>query len=408
MDARYASLDVECLSKTFLIPRHHVMTLKERALHPFRRVPVSELHALREVSFQALDGEFLGIVGRNGSGKSTLLKCMAGIYAIDSGEIRLAGRVVPFIELGVGFNTEMTALDNVVINGVMMGLSPREARRRFDEVIEFAELGDFVDLKLKNYSSGMQVRLAFALMVQADADILLIDEVLAVGDAAFQQKCMDVFYDLREQGKTIVLVTHDMTMVERFCHRAMLLHEGALIEVGDPDVVARRYLELNFSRPQTEAEDGGPALVAEGATIEDVFLEGPGGNRLDALGQDEPMAICATIAVHRRITDPEIGVTVHDEDGIIAFGTTSRELRRREEPLGAGELVRVRIRLDNPLRPGRWFIDCGVHDGASEIVAFRWRAASFIVHGSRPQAGLVSVEHSFELERDSAPAEVRR
>jgi ABC-2 type transport system ATP-binding protein len=408
MDARYASLDVERVSKTFLIPRHHVMTLKERALHPFRRVPVHELHALRDVSFHSLDGEFLGIVGRNGSGKSTLLKCMAGIYAIDSGEIRLAGRVVPFIELGVGFNTEMTALDNIVINGVMMGLSPREARRRFDEVIQFAELEDFVDLKLKNYSSGMQVRLAFALMIQADPDILLIDEVLAVGDAAFQQKCMDVFYDLREKGKTIILVTHDMTMVERFCHRALLLHEGELTVVGEPDVVARRYLELNFSSGSEADGEAAPAVVAEGATIEEVFLEGPAGNRIDALGQDEPLTICATIAIHRPVADPEIGVTVHNEDGVVAFGTTSRELGRREDPLAGGELVRVRVSLDNPLRPGRWFIDCGVHDGVSEIVAFRWRAASFNVHGSRPQSGLVAVDHTFELERDSAPAEVRR
>jgi ABC-2 type transport system ATP-binding protein len=334
---------------------------------------------------------------------------MAGIYAIDQGEIRLAGRVVPFIELGVGFNPEMRALDNVVINGVMMGLSPREARRRFDEVIEFAELEAFVDLKLKNYSSGMQVRLAFALMVQADADILLIDEVLAVGDAAFQQKCMDVFYDLRDKGKTIILVTHDMTMVERFCHRALLLHDGALTAVGEPDVVARRYLELNFSPGSSQpGDDTAPAVVTEGATIDEVFVEGPEGNRLDALGQDEPMTICATVAIHRRVVDPEIGVTVHDEDGVVAFGATSREPGRREEPLAAGELLRVRVSLDNPLRPGRWFIDCGVHDGAAEIVAFRWRAASFIVHGSRPQPGLVAVDHSFELERDSAPAEVRR
>ncbi len=408
MDARHASLDVEGVSKTFVIPRHHVMTLKERALHPFQRVPVSELHALRDVSFQALDGEFLGIVGRNGSGKSTLLKCLAGIYAIDSGDIRLAGRVVPFIELGVGFNTEMTALDNVVINGVMMGLSPREARRRFDEVIEFAELEDFVDLKLKNYSSGMQVRLAFALMVQADADVLLIDEVLAVGDAAFQQKCMDVFYDLREQGKTIILVTHDMAMVERFCHRALLLHGGAIETVGPPDLVARRYLELNFS-PAEAAQGSAPApVVQEGATIDEVFIEGATGTRADAVGQDEPMTICATISINRPVGDPEIGISIHDEDGVVAFGTTSRELGRREDPLAAGERVRVRISLDNPLRPGRWFIDCGLHDGSAEIVAFRWRAASFVVHGTRPQAGLVAVQHRFEVERESARAEVPR
>jgi ABC-2 type transport system ATP-binding protein len=154
------AVDVAGLSKTFQIPKHHVMALKERAMHPLRRIPVTELHALRGVSQQIHKGEFFGVVGRNGSGKSTLLKCLAGIYRPDEGAIRIAGRVVPFIELGAGFHLEMTALDNVVINGVMMGMSPREARRRFREVIEFAELEDSLDLKLKNYSSGMQVRLA--------------------------------------------------------------------------------------------------------------------------------------------------------------------------------------------------------------------------------------------------------
>jgi ABC-2 type transport system ATP-binding protein len=409
MDERHASLGIEELSKTFRIPRHHVMTLKERALHPFRRIPVSELHALRDVSFQVLDGEFFGIVGRNGSGKSTLLKCMAGIYAVDDGRIRVAGRVVPFIELGVGFNMEMTALDNVVINGVMMGLSPGAARRRFDEVIAFAELEEFVDLKLKNYSSGMQVRLAFALMVQADADILLIDEVLAVGDAAFQQKCMDVFYDLRDQGKTIVLVTHDMAMVQRFCHRALLLHEGTIESLGEPDVVARRYLELNFARREAEVTvESAPIPVRAGATIADVWIEDLTGNRLDAVGQDEPLTICATIEVERRIADPEVGVTLHDEDGVVAFGTTSRELGRREEPLDGGERLRMRLTMQNRLRPGRWFVDCGLHDGPAEVVAFQWRACSFVVHGSRPQSGLVSIDHGFELEREQSGAEIRR
>jgi ABC-type polysaccharide/polyol phosphate transport system ATPase subunit len=408
MDERHASLGIEGVSKTFRIPRHHVMTLKERALHPLRRVPVSELHALRDVSFSVRDGEFFGIVGRNGSGKSTLLKCMAGIYATDRGRISVAGRVVPFIELGVGFNMEMTALDNVVINGVMMGLSPREARRRFDEVIAFAELQDFVDLKLKNYSSGMQVRLAFALMVQADADILLIDEVLAVGDAGFQRKCMDEFYALREAGRTIVLVTHDMAMVQRFAHRALLLDEGRVDCVGEPESVARRYLELNFARAGAGAGPGASESGDRpGASIEEVWVEDLAGRRVDALGQDEPMAICATIAVHRPIADPEIGVTIHDEEGIVAFGTTSRRLGRREDPLAAGELVRLRIGMQNRLRPGRWFIDCGMHAGPAEVVAFRWRARDFIVHGTGAQSGLVSIDHSFDLERERSPAGVR-
>ncbi len=192
-------------------------------------------------------GEFFGIVGRNGSGKSSLLKILASIYRADAGRARVAGRVAPFIELGVGFNHELTARENGVLNGVLMGLTLRDARRRLDAVMEFAELEDFVDLQLKNYSSGMLVRLAFALMVQADADIMLIDEVLAVGDAAFAQKCMDVFHEKRRAGKTIVLVTHDMTTVQTLCHRAMLLHDGELRYIGEPEDAALAYYRVNFA-----------------------------------------------------------------------------------------------------------------------------------------------------------------
>ena len=221
-------IEARGLHKSFRIPEHRIDSLRERATHPFSRVEYREHRALRDVSFDVRQGEFFGIVGRNGSGKSSLLKILASIYRADGGRARVAGRVAPFIELGVGFNHELTARENVVLNGVLMGLTLREARRSLDAVMAFAELEDFVDLQLKNYSSGMLVRLAFAVMVQADADIMLIDEVLAVGDAAFAQKCMDVFHEKRRDGKTIVLVTHDMTTVQTLCHRAMLLHDGEL------------------------------------------------------------------------------------------------------------------------------------------------------------------------------------
>ncbi|HMS73148.1 MAG TPA: ATP-binding cassette domain-containing protein, partial [Baekduia sp.] len=183
------AIEVADLSKTFRLPHEQVHTLKERVIHPFRRPEIERFEALRGVSFDVRQGEFFGIVGRNGSGKSTLLKCLAGIYAADSGRIAVAGRVSTFIELGVGFNMDLPARDNILINATMLGLTQREAKARTDAILEFAELENFVDLKLKNYSSGMLVRLAFSVMIQVDADVLLIDEVLAVGDASFQQKC---------------------------------------------------------------------------------------------------------------------------------------------------------------------------------------------------------------------------
>ena len=242
---------VRGVSKTFRIPRLQVHTLKERALHPFRFHDFDELRAVQDVSFEVAQGEMFGIVGRNGSGKSTLLKCLAGIYGIDDvdgAELSVRGRLSPFIELGVGFNPDLTAYDNVIINGIMLGLTRKEARERFDEIIAFAELEEFLDLKLKNYSSGMYVRLAFSVAVQVDADVLLIDEVLAVGDSAFQQKCFDQFRRLRAAGKTIVFVTHDMGSVSRLCDRAMLMERGRIVCMGDPDRVAREYHELNFGR----------------------------------------------------------------------------------------------------------------------------------------------------------------
>ncbi|MEJ7892975.1 MAG: ABC transporter ATP-binding protein, partial [Solirubrobacteraceae bacterium] len=210
-------LVVDGVSKHFRRPHEQMHTLKERALHPFRRRSFDSFTAVSDVSFHVGRGEFFGIVGRNGSGKSTLLKLMAGIYRANAGDVWVNGRVSTFIELGVGFNPDLAARDNVLLNAIMLGLGPAEARERYERVIEFAELRDFEDLKLKNYSSGMNVRLAFSVMVQVDADILLIDEVLAVGDAAFQQKCFDEFNRLRDAGKTIVLVTHDMSAVRRFC-----------------------------------------------------------------------------------------------------------------------------------------------------------------------------------------------
>jgi ABC-type polysaccharide/polyol phosphate transport system ATPase subunit/ABC-type polysaccharide/polyol phosphate export permease len=231
--------------KTFQLPHERYTTVRERARHPLTGQTFETLSALAGVSFDVRPGEFFGVVGKNGSGKSTLLRCLAGIYPADSGRITVEGRLVPFIELGVGFSNEMTARENVVTNAVLFGLSRREAEARFDEIIAFAELERFVDQKLKNYSTGMAMRLAFATSVHVDGDILLFDEVLATGDTAFQEKCFRRFDQLRADGKTVVIVSHKMEMVTRFCDRGMLLHEGRVVAEGDAGHVAERYEELN-------------------------------------------------------------------------------------------------------------------------------------------------------------------
>ena len=213
--------------------------------------------ALDGVSFDVRAGEFIGITGPNGSGKSSMLKVLASIYAADSGSVRMAGKVAPFIELGAGFNEELRAFDNVVLSGVLMGLDPAEAEARFPDVIAFAGLEEFTELKLKNYSSGMRVRLAFSVMAQVDADILLVDEVLAVGDAEFQQKCLARLHELKAAGKTIVLVTHAMDALVAHCDRAILLERGSIAADGDPAAVAARYAETaSHPTPRSGAGNG--------------------------------------------------------------------------------------------------------------------------------------------------------
>jgi ABC-type polysaccharide/polyol phosphate transport system ATPase subunit/ABC-type polysaccharide/polyol phosphate export permease len=240
-----AAIAVDGLGKGFETHQERITTARERAAHPFRRPPGEVLEALKDVTFEVGHGEFMGIVGRNGSGKSTLLKCLSGIYRPDAGEVRVDGRIAPFIELGVGFNPELTARDNVIVNAVLLGLTPAEARARYEEVVAFSELGEFLDLKLKNYSSGMQVRLAFAVTVQVDADVLLFDEVLAVGDEAFKRKCGARFEELKSQGRTALLVTHDMEEVKRVCDRALLLEAGQIVADGKPEEIAEEYYRLN-------------------------------------------------------------------------------------------------------------------------------------------------------------------
>jgi ABC-type polysaccharide/polyol phosphate transport system ATPase subunit len=235
------AVEVLGVSKTFRLPHEERTTFKEHFLHPFHRVTYETQRALDDVSFSVERGEFFGIIGPNGSGKSTLLKIIAGIYQPDRGGVRINGLLSPFIELGVGFNFELNARDNVRVNGTLLGLSRRELDGRFHDIIDFAGLERFVDQKLKNYSSGMLLRLAYSIAIQVEFDILLLDEVLAVGDQEFQEKCFDTFRSLRRAGKTIVYVSHDLTTVEELCDRALLIENGLARELGDAASVVAAY-----------------------------------------------------------------------------------------------------------------------------------------------------------------------
>ncbi len=235
------AIEVGGVHKSFRLPHQQRTTLKEHFKHPFVRNTYEHQIALADISFEVERGEFFGIIGPNGSGKSTLLKILAGIYRQDQGYVRINGALSPFIELGVGFNLELTARDNIRINGTLLGLTPRELERRFNEIVRFAELERFVDQKLKNFSSGMQVRLAYSIAIQVEFEILLLDEVLAVGDQAFQEKCFETFRHFRAEGKTIVLVTHGLATLEEHADRVLLLQNGRIEALGDSREVIARY-----------------------------------------------------------------------------------------------------------------------------------------------------------------------
>jgi ABC-2 type transport system ATP-binding protein len=265
MVSGFNAIEVRDVSKSFRLPHQMRTSIKEYFLHPMTRTSFETQHALKGVSLVVKQGEFLGIVGGNGSGKSTLLKVIAQIYRQDSGTVAVNGLLSPFIELGVGFNSELTARDNIQINAALLGLSRAEIRARFDEIIAFAELERFVDQKLKNFSSGMQVRLAYSIAIQVDFDILLLDEVLAVGDEEFQEKCFATFERFRGEGKTVVLVTHDLASVNRFCDRVIWIDSGQVRQTGPAAEVTALYRDAAAGMPHLLAAPEGSAAVGERA-----------------------------------------------------------------------------------------------------------------------------------------------
>src|SRR5437588_103922 len=393
---RYKAIEVAGLHKTFRIPKHQIQTFKERLLHPLRRTEYNELHVLKGVSFEILEGEFFGIVGRNGSGKSTLLKCLASIYRADTGSIRIAGRLAPFIELGVGFNPNLPARENVILNGVMMGLTQREAKDRFDAVIAFAELEDFLDLELKNYSSGMQVRLAFSVMVQSDADVLLIDEVLAVGDAAFQQKCFDVFDDIHRAGKTVVLVTHDMGLVERFCDRGMLIADAHIRHVGPPHEIAREYLRENFRTYQSEGPD---YVTPDEVRLVDAWTDCEG-ERLDSSYFGDSLGLHVTIEAREHIEAPAVALWLSNTDGQRIYSVGARENGEALADLEPGEQLTFSVQLVNNLTAGHYYLGCSVTRGSAglDVLLLQQRAADLVSYGAQ-LSGVVAVDHTSQLTR---------
>ena len=409
------AIEVRNLHKRFRVPTDQEQTVRARLRHPFKHEH-RMLDVLHDISFDVHQGEFFGVIGRNGSGKSTLLKILASVYGSDSGRIRIAGRLAPFLELGVGFNPQLPARENVTMNAVMMGLTSKEAAARADEMIDFAGLREFSDLRLKNYSSGMKVRLAFSVLTQVDADVLLLDEVLAVGDSEFQQKCEDAFTQIRREGKTIVLVTHSMPTVNAFCDRALLLDDGHIAAIGSPIDVSNQYLEVNMRATAAARGDEYGAYAARFADviadppvrIVDAWLSDAAGDRCTSIDVSEPIVMQAELRVSRRVERPGFQFRIDNVQGQPLFSGGSSDLDLAGGAAEAGEHLRVKVRVENRLAPGRYVFSGGVAqrlaDGSTEP-ATPVTGLNFEVMGAETE-GAIALDHEVTLERvgDDEPA----
>lgn len=361
----HVAISVEGVCKHFRVPLDRSTTLKYRVTHWRSASRYRDFSALEDISFEVPFGQFLGIIGHNGCGKTTLLKILSRIYEPTRGRVSIHGRVSPFLELGVGFNPELTARENVFLNGALLGITRGELHRRVDDIIAFAELQDFADQKLKNFSSGMQVRLAFSVAIQADAAILLMDEVLAVGDARFQEKCFDVFARYKREGRTVVLVTHDLWAVDAYCDRALMLDHGRLAADGRPAEVTAFYRRVMGQR--SEAADVGTAATSRWGSgeveIVDVGLYDDSGTRRTTLAAGRPLVIAVTYRARQPVGDLCVQLNVHRSDGLPLVETNSR--------LGAlplpcpprGEAWTVRYVVDAlPLLQASYHLSAGVYD----------------------------------------------
>ena len=400
------AVEVRALSKDFSLPHLRQRTLKSRLIHAFRKGRVVEVqHALRDIDFDVMPGEFFGVCGRNGSGKSTLLKILAGIYPPTTGGAMSRGRLVPFIELGVGFNPELTGRENVYLNSALLGFSKREVDEMYEDVVSFAELEDSMDQKLKFYSSGMQVRIAFSVATRAQADVLLIDEVLAVGDAAFQRKCFEHFHALKKRGTTIVFVTHDMGAVREFCDRAILIEESRVVAEGSGEDIATEYTKL--FNPASPTEDTGeePEPVPENRW-------GVGDVRHTSIRVSEYIAdrddviIVAEATAERDVEEAVYGFLISNSSGTALLGTNSLLKRQRCGGIRAGERVRVEWRVPNVLSDGRHYVDLAIADPTITTVYDYWKeAASFTVVKEEKTPYILTPDTRFSFERLSNRAE---
>lgn len=398
------AIKITHVDKSFNLPHERQSTLKG-ALINFRKRGFEKQHVLKDFSITINKGDFLGIVGRNGSGKSTLLKTLSGIYSPDKGGIMINGKLTPFIELGVGFNPELSGRDNVFLNGALLGFSRSEMNAIYDEIVAFAELERFMDQKLKNYSSGMQVRLAFSIAIRAETDILVLDEVLAVGDEAFQRKCYDYFNELKLKGKTAILVTHDMSAVQRFCTRAIVLSEGKILYDGNTEEASAIYQDLNQKSTEKSIESSNQrrvkkanrkSSIVEVKTFDDDF-------KSKVLYKPKESIVIRTIlSLDRSIEKPAIQVWFRNPGGLAInrLIVTNKELVQNIPD--AYDKISIDWIVEGMFNDGKYVLSVEIDDETTgKVIEVLDEAGEFLISGWPSPSVVVHSKKKFKISKIS-------
>lgn len=401
-NSREIAIKVENLSKTFQIPHEKQSSLKGSAVNLFKKGArgYEIFHALEDINFEVKRGEFFGIIGRNGSGKSTLLKILAGIYVPDKnhGNIIINGKLSPFLELGVGFNPELTGRENIFLGGTVLGLTKKQIQDRYEKIVAFSELEEFIDMKLKNYSSGMQVRLAFSLSINVEAEILLMDEVLAVGDTNFQNKCLAEFARYKKEGKTVVLVTHDIGTVQRYCDRAMLISSGKVISVGNAEEVGDEYTHRNMldekKRDIQATTSPTPSAGPKSAKIVKVVLMNGKMEETETFGLGEDICCAIFHKQEASVKDIYLGVAIFDSAGLCITGFNTVF----DKNLKLNNSKNVLVIKNTYFKKGNYTVKAGLFYGvgATSIYDFKEIAARFSYKNNSLNVGVIDAEYEWE------------
>ena len=394
-------VSAERVSKKFKLFKERNQTLKAAVVRG-HRIVAEDFWALRDVSFEVHEGETFGLIGENGSGKSTMLKCLTKIYRPDEGRVEVEGKISALLELGAGFHPELTGRENVFLNGAILGLGQKELKRRFEEIVEFAGIGPFIDEPVKNYSSGMYIRLGFSVAINVDPDVLLIDEVLAVGDEAFQRKCNEKFGELRSQGKTIVLVSHGMAGVQNLCDRVAWFEHGKLMKIGEP----REVIEAYVGNVQVDREvdvEGHTRWGSGEGRITEVELLDNRGRKTTHVRTGDPATLRLHYDIAEPIERPVFGLAFYTLEGLLVSGPNSRDAGCVPEKLSGRGYVDIRF---EPLRllPHTYDLHVSLYDySLMHPFDFRQNVLRFDVEPGpiRERFGVVSLDGKWHIDHPS-------